>query len=264
MPLIFNVATFSKVLAILLGSFLAACQSGGDKVSFTTLNVKSDGKGVARGVNSSGEQVLVYWADIGDVVAEANKGGSGGVTDFNADDFPITSSNTTSIIRTGTIYSEGYTFNVKGVEDKNTGENAVGVYVETPGYTDLIMVGGEKFTGAPSSGSYTYVGTQTSNHSSEIAPYNLGTFEMSINFSTDTFLYNGQSGNTYVWGQGHVDTQNGRFATSEALIYPAVSTGISHSGTMHGMLHNYSKETSGLFHSNDWSRDYSGSFMGSR
>jgi hypothetical protein len=263
MPLKRNYNSRSMTFLGLMVLFLASCQGGGDKVSWNALSVKSDGKGIARGTNSSGEQVLVYWAEIGQLAANANKGDSGGVTEFNADDFPITSSNATSVTRSGAVYSDGYTFSVKGVEDKSTSSDASGVYVETPGYTDMILVGGDKFTGAPSSGTYTYLGTQTSNHASEVAPNDLGIFEMSINFSTDSFSYTGQSGNTYVLGEGHVDDKNGRFATSDAQIYPNVSTGTYHYGTMHGMLHNYSKETTGLFHSNG-SSNYSGSFIGSR
>lgn len=78
------------------------------------------------------------------------------------------------------------------------------------------MVFGDAYSSPPSTGSYTYTGTQTIHASTNAAPGSIGTFSMTIDFGEDTFSYTGSSGLFTVSGFGTVDDTNGRFST-EAL-----------------------------------------------
>lgn len=238
---------------------LTGC-GGTNDVSFTTLSVLSNGQGIARGITNTGEQALLYTSEVVEVVAGANNSANSslGVT---ISDLPITSITGNTIIRTGTMTSGGYTFNVSAVED-STVVNAEAIYMETPGYADLAMVAGAAYSSPPTTGSYAYSGTQTSNARSVKAPGSIGTFALSVDFSSDAFGYAGSSGIVNVSGSGVLDSANGRFATSSLSISAG---GSSYGGTMHGMLHgNGAKDTSGVFHTDDYAPDYAGTFIGSR
>lgn len=242
-------------------AMLAACGGGSTgSVSFQTLSVLPNGDGVARGISSTGEEALIYSPEISSVVSESNNASSSSVLDVTSSDFPVTSLNGNVRIRSGTMTSEGITFNVTAVEDIRTTEAAV-VFLEMPsGYNDIAMVSGTAYSNAPS-GTYTYSGTQMTTANNGQAPGSTGSFTMSANFEQENFQYSGSSGGVGVNGSGVLDTANGRFATSNLSI---TSGGSTNSGTMHGLMHGSgATSTSGIFHTSG-SSPSNGAFIGSR
>jgi hypothetical protein len=255
-----------STIALVAIALTSGCGGGGGGTSatlakFNTLSVLSNGQGVGRGVADDGSQLLIYSHEITEIIAGANAAASGSIVDLNASDFPITGVNSTSTTRAGTIISGGITFNVRTIENNAT-SNAAAIFIETPGYADLIMVTGEAYLNPPLGGIYNYTGTQTSNARSVVAPGSIGTFRMGVDFTANTFSYSGSSGNLTLNASGVLDKINGRFATSSASI---TAGGLYYTGTMHGLLHGSgATSTSGLFHTNDIAPDYSGAFVGSR
>lgn len=250
------------IFAIISAVALLGCGgSGTTTANFTALSVLSNGQGVARGVTSDGRQALVFTSGVRDFVSGANEAGNGGVSDASTSDLPITYKNGNVEVRTGTGSSGGYTWNIASLENKAV-PDAAAIYMETPGYADTLAVTGAKFTSSPIVGTYLYTGTQTSNARSVIAPGSIGTFQMYINFGSEDFSYNGNSGGVSVSGSGAVDVKNGRFATSGLTIKKGYTT---YGGTMHGLLHGTNaRSTSGVFHTSDYAPDYSGTFLGSK
>jgi len=243
-------------------ALLAACGgSGGSGVSFTTLSVLGNGDGIARGVTNTGEEALFYSPDVAVVVAEANAASSSNIANVRSSDFPITSQSGNARIRSGTMLSEGITFNVTALEDIRTSD-ASAVFIQMPsGFNDISMVTGTSYTNAPS-GSYTYNGTQATTSSNTIAPGATGSFTMVADFGQSTFQYNGTSGGVGVNGSGALDTANGRFATSGLSVTSGSST---YGGTMHGLMHGSgASATSGIFNTSGSSPAYTGAFVGSR
>lgn len=243
-------------------ALLAACggsSTGG--VSFTTLSVVGNGDGIARGVTNTGEEALLYSPDVAVVVASANASSSSDIANVRASDFPITSQSGNARLRSGTMTSEGITFNVTALEDIRTSD-AAAVFIQMPsGYNDISMVQGTAYTNSPS-GSYTYDGTQATTSRNTIAPGATGSFTMVANFGQGTFQYNGTSGGVGVSGSGTLDTANGRFATSGLNVTSGSST---YGGTMHGLMHGSgATATSGVFHTSGSSPAYTGAFVGSR
>ncbi|MDB3961772.1 hypothetical protein N9427_01165 [Paracoccaceae bacterium] len=149
-----------KLAAVLsLVSILSACGGGSTgSASFTTLSVLGNGDGIARGISDTSREALIYSPEIADVVASANAASSSDIANVNSSDFPITSQSGNVQIRSGTMTSEGITFNVTGLEDTRTSDAAV-IFLQMPsGYNDITMVMGTAYSNAPS-GSYTYNGT---------------------------------------------------------------------------------------------------------
>ena len=254
-----NLTIYTLPIALLA---LTACGgSGGSGVSFTTLSVLGNGDGIARGVTNTGEEALIYSPDVAVVVAGANAASSSDIANVSASDFPITSQNGNARIRSGTMLSEGITFNVTALEDIRTSD-ASAVFIQMPsGFNDISMVTGTSYTNAPS-GSYTYNGTQATTSSNTIAPGATGSFTMVADFGQSTFQYNGTSGGVGVSGSGALDTANGRFATSGLSVTSGSST---YGGTMHGLMHGSgASATSGVFHTSGSSPAYTGAFVGSR
>lgn len=211
-------------------------------------------------VTATGEQGLIYTPEVSEVVAAANQAASGSIVDVTASDFPITSSNGNVRVRSGTMTSDGFTFNITAIEDTRTTEAGV-VFIEMPsGYNDVSIVTGTAYTNAPT-GTFAYRGTQMTTANNALAPGAIGDFTMSANFGQETFEYNGSSGNVVVTGSGVLDTANGRFATSNLNV---TSGGYSKTGTMHGLMHGSgATTTSGIFHTSG-SSPLTGAFIGTR
>ena len=251
-------------LAVVLSlvSILSACGGGSTgSASFTTLSVLGNGDGIARGISDTGREALIYSPEIAEVVASANEASSSDIANVNSSDFPITSQSGNVQIRSGTMTSEGITFNVTGLEDTRTSDAAV-IFLQMPsGYNDIAMVTGTAYSNAPS-GSYTYNGTQATTSSNRVAPGATGSFTMTADFGQETFQYNGTSGGVAVTGSGVLDTSKGRFATSNLNVTSGSS---SYGGTMHGLMHGSGAvATSGIFHTSGSSPAYTGAFVGSR
>lgn len=243
-------------------SILAACGGGGDGfASFQALSVLPNGDGIARAISNTGAQALIYSPEITTVVASANAANSSSVANVSASDFPIVSQSGTYRLRRGTVFVDGFTVNVRAVEDIRT-SNAAIVFFEAPqGSNDTAIVTGSQYSSAPV-GSYTFSGTQVTTVRHGLAPGSIGTFTLSANFAQQTFQYSGNSGGVSVRGSGVLDTSHGRFATSNLSVTSGTTT---YGGTMHGLLHgNGATSTSGVFHAAGSSPAYTGAFVGSR
>lgn len=245
---------------------LMGCGGGGGSPIQTSapLTIMSSGEGIIRVTGSNlGEQALIYTSDaasMNKIFNDQIRNGSD-PGDINVSDFPLMGKVSGYELREGTISSGGYVISVSAIGDPDGGE-VVAVYLEEPGYVDTIMVGGAAYSAPTGTGTYSYSGVQTSNARSVIAPGDIGTFAMTLNMSSETFNYSGQSGNLSVSGNGFVDLENGRFGTSSLSVTNGSS---SYTGTMHGLLNgNAGTSTSGVFHTNDYRPDYSGSFLGNR
>lgn len=245
---------------------LMGCGGGGSSPIQTSapLTIMSSGEGIIRVTGSNiGEQALIYTSDAASMNKIFNDQISNGSDpgNVNFSDFPLMGKVSGYELRKGTVSSGGYVISVSAIGDPEGGE-VVAVYLEEPGYVDTIMVGGAAYSAPTGTGTYSYSGVQTSNARSVIAPGDIGTFNMTVNMSSETFNYSGQSGNLNVSGNGFVDLENGRFATSSLSVTNGSS---SYTGTMHGLLNgNAGTSTSGVFHTNDYRPDYSGSFIGNR
>ena len=255
----------NQALICSMSLILAACGGGGSPIQTSApLTIMSSGEGIIRVTGSNlGEQALIYTSDaasMNKILNDQIRNGSD-PGDINVSDFPLMGKVSGYELREGTISSGGYVISVSAIGDPDGGE-VVAVYLEEPGYVDTIMVGGAAYSAPTGTGTYSYSGVQTSNARSVIAPGDIGTFDMTLNMSSETFNYSGQSGNLSVSGNGFVDLENGRFGTSSLSVTNGSS---SYTGTMHGLLNgNAGTSTSGVFHTNDYRPDYSGSFLGNR
>ena len=255
----------NQVLICSMSLILAACGGGGSPIqSSAPLTIMSSGEGIIRVTGSNlGEQALIYTSDAASMNAVVNdqiKNGSD-PGDVNVSDFPLMGIVGGYELRKGTIADGSYVISVTAIGDPE-GEGVAAIYLEDPGYVDTIMVGGSTYSAPTGLGTYSYSGVQTSNARSVIAPGDIGTFDMTLNMSSETFNYSGQSGDLNVSGNGYVDIANGRFATDSLSVTDRFS---SYTGTMHGLLNGAgATSTSGVFHTNDSRPDYSGSFLGNR
>ena len=261
--------TKSKICVLLwLPLTLSACGGGGGGgsatfASFSALSVLQDGSGVARGRAQDGERALIYGPEISEIVSGANNpnGDDTSIADIDSGDFPVLQSTSSYKLLGGTVSSGSYIFNIKAIENTST-TNAGLVFLEVPGYTDMIMAVGAQYSNPPASGVYTYNGTQTSNSRSIVAPGSIGIFTLSVDFSARNFSYSGSSGSLSLNASGVLDNANGFFASSNADVRVGAT---SYTGVIHGQLHGSSAtSTSGVFHTTDYRPDYSGGFVGSR
>lgn len=252
--------TTAKALSLVSFLIVAGCggssTSSGGSTSFTALSLLSTGQGVARGIDANGEQALIYTSEIAEFLAGANSTNDAAL-DVSISDLPVTSTVGNRVIRKGLITSGDTLFNVRAIE--YTGASAV--FIETPGFVDTTMVTGSAFSSPPSTGTYTYTGTQTIHSRTTVAPGSYGSFSMDVDFGADTFSYSGSSGSFTISGIGSVDNVNGRFSTNGLSVLH--TAGYDYRGTMYGQLHGSgATATSGVFHSDNV--DWSGAFVGSR
>ena len=246
-------------------TMLSACGGGGSDAptaKFNALSVLSNGQGIARGITSNNSKItLVYAPQIAATIASANNTSGGGIEELNPSAFPVLTNTDRYIVTKGTVISAGTTLNVTTLQNKST-TNANALFVQMQNDADSIMVIGDGFSNPPASGIANYTGTSTSNARSVIAPGQIGTFTLSVNFGTKTFTFNSATERFTSSGSGAIDLANGLFATSSMDI---VANGIAYSGTMYGQLNgNLATSVTGIIFTNDSSPDFAGSFIGSR
>lgn len=256
-----------KLLFVIgLVTMLSACGGGGSDAptaKFNALSVLSNGQGIARGLTSNNSKItLVYAPQIAATIASANNtSGSGGIEELNPSAFPVLTNTDRYIVTKGTVISAGTTLNVTTLQNKST-TNATALFVEMQNDADSIMVIGDGFSNPPASGIANYTGTSTSNARSVIAPGQIGTFTLTVNFGTKTFTFNSATERFTSSGSGAIDLANGLFATSSMNI---VANGIGYSGTLYGQLNgNLATSVTGIIFTNDTAPDFAGSFIGSR
>ena len=254
-------------LALSTVALLAACggssTSNNPVASYTTLQVFGDRAGVARGTGNDGSQSLVITPEVTAVVANASTVTASQIDAIQFSDFPIVRTlSTNANLRSGTITTNGITFNVRAVEDLG-GEAAI-MLAEVPNVTNFLVVAGSQYGGAPT-GEFTYSGTMAMGRRVVNPDPEYGSFSMSADFSNQTFTYDGRTISNRVEGSGVLDTTTGRFTTNTLDITTGGVSGIKRGGTMHGQTHGSSAQSvSGVFHTDEISPLYAGAFVGSR
>jgi hypothetical protein len=147
------------------------------------------------------------------------------------------------------------------LNSKSTDE-AFGAYIQMPNDADAIMIIGDSPTNIPSSGVIQYRGVFTQNARSVIAPGQIGSFIIEVNYDSKTFRINGATASLTLSGSGLINTATGLFAASTISV--AVN-GLNYSSSLYGNLNGAGANTiAGVFYTNDNAPDYSGSFIGSK
>lgn len=249
------------ILAAPCLAMLAACGGGSTGgASYTTLQVFSDGTGVAKGVGSDGSQALIMAPDIALVVQAANNATQQDIASVRVSDFPVVQSlSTNANLRQGTVTSSGVVFNTTAIED--LGGEAGLIILEIPNQYSAAMATGTTLTGTPV-GTHTYSGTMTMGARSVNPNQELGSFTMNANFDASSYTFSGSTSNNNLSGSGVINAQSGTFNSNNLS---ASTSGTSRSATMYGQLHgNAATSVSGVFHTNETSANYAGGFVGSR
>ena len=127
------------------------------------------------------------------------------IQEINPAQYSVSSTSGAVTVRTGTAVVGVVTINVTVVQDSRV-PNSHAVHMETT--ENLVNTvgafGGPKYTNAPTTGSFTYTGTQITNSTSSQTPASTGSFTMLANFSDETFEYNGTSGSVTVEAKGNM------------------------------------------------------------
>lgn len=263
-------------LAVVISSvaLMSACGGGGGgsapvvtapTVRAVVLTTLSNGQGVGRVTVSNGKaSMLMFSPDIVGVINGANKSaqnGSSDAFDVISADYPVISSTAATTTRRGTITSNGLTINVTFLENNRTND-AIGMYFEVPNDADLLSVVGTQLTSTPTSGVYLYTGVLTNNARSSVAPDQIGSVNINVDFSLKTFTILGSTSTMSISGGGVVDTVSGLFASSNISVS---KNGVSYKATLYGNLNGAeARAVSGVFYTNDSVPDLAGSFISSR
>jgi hypothetical protein len=258
-----------NAIALLSSILLTACGGGGSSTPQSTLSASvlttlSDSQGVAR-ITDTGKVGLIYAPQISTFTQAMNQaaqqGSSSTLANVDPANFPIISTTATTKTRRGTFTSDGVAYNITALSNNLT-NNAGGIYIELPGYADMIMVLGDSLSAVPTGVTHTYVGVLTQNPRSVVAPGQIGTFSMNVNYSSRTFTINGSTTSAVLSGSGVVDVSTGLYASSNMTFSV---NGTSYTATLYGNLNGVSANSvSGVFYTNDQVPDYAGSFIGSR
>lgn len=258
------------ILTAFLTAMLVACGGSGgggevitkDPIKFTALSVLPNKQGIAR--ITGGDTVgMIFSVELADVIASANSSANddSSIAKIDPNDFPIISTTATTKTRRGTSTSDGVTLNITVVQNNAT-DNAAGIYLEIPNEPDIIMVVGESLSAIPASGTITYRGFFTKNAASVVAPGQIGSFVMIVDFGLNTFTINATTSSMALSGGGVINPSNGLYASTNLSVGV---DGVTYIASLYGNLNGISANSvSGIFHTNDFAPDFSGSFIGSR
>ena len=252
-----------KIVTYFLMSLLAACggatggSSGGGTISFNAIKIFSDNAGVARGVASSGGELVYIAPNIVADVAASNASGTSSSVDVTQ--YPIVSQSSGYNLRQGVMTDGSTSFNVVVAEKIGSSDASIAYLYNNSGDA-IATISGNPFSSAPS-GSHTYsglyfAGARNSNFSET------GTMSLTANFSSNTFTINNASGSTSLTGSGFIDSANGRIS-SGTLTFNSPSSTYSAS-TVGNLSGSGATEVKGVFYTNDANPDYAGAFAGSR
>lgn len=222
--------TIKVILAIASVALLAACGGGGGggtpitteetKRNAVLLTKLSNERGVAR-VTGGGTVGFLYFPEITTVVegfnSDSSSDNSSGISNLNPTSFPIISSTATTQTRRGTLTVDDLSLNVTVVKNNLT-DNAFGVYLEIPNDADAYMILGDVLTQTPTSGNGSFVGAFTQNSRSVIAPGQMGSFNLNVNYSQKTFTINASTDSASLIGNGVVDLTSGLFASTSVIL----------------------------------------------
>jgi hypothetical protein len=255
------VEKFFRILAALMMSTLLSACGGGDednRIFASALRVFSDGSGIGRWDTN-----LFYVENISRVIQSVNEGEETDTGLRLPDDtnMPVVSTHPYSTLRRGVATLAGDSFNVALLLDNRSDETGA-VYFELPGASDMILVSGLKPVNVPVVGTYRYLGTQTANARAALAPDQIGTFQLDIDFASGTFTYSGQTATFSATASGTIDRVSGLFASSNVTI---TANGQPYAGHFYGQVHaEGATRATGIIVTADPQPDYSASFVGLR
>lgn len=256
---------------VVLLSFLTACGGGGGgssspaqpTTSAVALSVLSNAQGIAR-ITSPTSVGLVYSPEIAALVQGMNtpsQGSSSTIADISPTNYPVISTTATTETRRGTLTLGGTTINVTALKNNLT-TNAAGAYLEIPGDADILLVLGHPATSIPTSGTSTYTGVFTNNSRAVIAPGELGTFSLVIDFAGRTFTVTASTATSSLSGSGTVDVSAGLFASTNVLF---TKNSQAYTSNLYGNLNGSGASSiTAIFFTSDSTPDYAGSMIGSK
>ena len=238
---------------------LAGC--GGDsnvqQAHFSVTKIFADSAGVFTGTTEAGERAVGISPDVTNIVNGANNPQEESI-DLNKSSFPIVNTYSQGNVRSGAISDGSFSANVTIFED-STGAADV-VYMEMPNVANIVMASVEPYT-APT-GSYSYTGLFAAAGRTVSPVIEYGTFTMAADFSANSVSFNGQTASYGLTGTAVLDTNAGTF-NSNAFTFS--DNYYTYSTSVYGLMGGSdATATSGVFHTNDQSVDYSGAFVGQR
>lgn len=252
---------FMKIVAaLMIFTLLSACGGGNEesRMYASALRVFSDGSGIGRLDNN-----LFYVADLSEVIQSVNEGEAvdNGLSLPDDTNMPVVSTHPYATLRRGVASLAGDSFNVALLLDNRSDETGA-VYFELPGASDMILVAGLRPANVPAVGTYRYVGTQTANARAALAPDQIGTFQLDIDYLNGTFTYSGLAATFSVTATGTVDRASGLFASTNVTI---TAGGQRYAGHFYGQIHGEGATgATGIIVTADPQPDYSASFVGLR
>jgi hypothetical protein len=263
-----------KLTKIIFLSFsialISACGGGGGSttppvtLNAVVLSTLSNSQGISR-ITDTGMVGLIYSPQIANVTSSMNlaaqNGDDSSIANIDPANFPIISTTVTTVTRRGTLTTDGLTLNVTALKNNST-DNAAGIYLEVPGDADILMVLGDSASSIPTTGTQTHIGAFTQNSRSIIAPGEIGTFSLTVNYATRIFNINASTSSTSLSGNGVIDISTGLYASTNISFS---INGTPYTASLYGNLNGAgASSTSGIFYTNDSNPDYAGSFIGSR
>jgi hypothetical protein len=249
-----SVIVFSAIAAAILG--LAGCGGGGGGSSatlpkLTTLSVFGDGAGVAR-AEQDGITMHIMTGDI------QNQSLDGPDIAVDLSNLSSSGSNQYGEFYSGLVTINGVPVNLD-VYASDRGESFI--MYGFSGNVDALAAFGSKVSNIPT-GSYQYLGTNIIGaRAGGFAE--VGTFGMTVNFSSGTAAITGTTARTAISGTGlSVNNSNGTFTGNNLTL---TVNGQSTAATIHGHFHgNGAVGISGIYHDNAAIPVYAGAIAGSR
>ena len=253
----------ARVFYFLLIVFtLSACGGGGKPVvtSFNAVKLFSDGAGVGRATSSDGERAYFISPDIVDLVYFANfEDDSALDDDIDIQNYPLEAQVFGYDFRSGV--ENGITISGWYKTGSYKGADASVVFMFPPIGDQIILAGVSELKGAPT-GTYSYNGIYTV-HDRAYDFDEGGLVSISANFSNKTFTINASSPTTQLTGSGFLDINSGQISST---MLNFVETGVwsSKASLLGAVGGRNGSAVSGVWHTNESSPEYEGSFIGHR
>jgi hypothetical protein len=245
-----------KKLGVLVILFsLAGCGGSSNLTNVSLTKVFPDRAGIITGSYANGSKVAAVWPDAAATVVESNKNTS---SNMQASSFPIVGSYSTGKVRSGAITDGRFSANITVYEDSSG--DAVLFYADEPGSYNGVMGIVAPYT-APT-GTFSYSGLFAAADRTYSSSLETGSFTMSANFSAKTVVFNGQTTSYLLTGNATLDSDTGTFNSNTFRFEDA---NYYYEASIYGLMGgNGATATSGVFHTNDYSVDYAGAFVGQR
>ena len=248
-----------KLGSIVILFSLAGCggASNVQQASYNVNKIFADSAGVFTGTTETGERAVGISPGVVDVVNAANNSESESI-DIDIANFPVVDTYPQGVVRSGAISTGTFAANVTIFIDST--EAADLIYMGIPGQSNLLMATVEDYTAPTGSYSYTGLFAAAGRTVSPLVEY--GTFTMEADFSANSVSFNGQTASYGLTGSAVLDANAGTFNSNTFRFEDA---DYYYDASIYGLMGGSgATATSGVFHTNDQSVDYSGAFLGHR